>query len=139
MDKHKLDAFFYPVQMPYYAQENFAKDQFAYIASNAGIPAVVIRGPMTTHDVPRATFLQLIGHKFDEKTLLAIIAQYDRLGLPQRPNKIQSTGGLSFDDIASFNSYKQKIGPALYQYMKAHNLNTDTLTKEKFHDFLLSI
>ncbi len=139
MDKHKLDAFLYLVQKPYFPEEINSQEHFAYIASNAGLPAIVIRGPMSTHENPRPTFLQLIAHKFDEKTLLAIIGQYEQLGVPQRPGKIQSTQGLSFDEIAAFNSYKQSIAPQLYHYMKAHNLSTDTLTPEKWQAFLQSI
>lgn len=136
MDKNQLDALLYLVQKPYYPEGIFAKEHFAYIASNAGLPAIVIRGPMTSHDLPRPTFLQLIGKKFDEKTLLAIIGQYEQKWQPERPGKIQSTGGIAFEDIAAFNSYKQQIAPALYAYMKEQKINTDTLTKEKWASFL---
>ncbi|MBS0286869.1 MAG: amidase [Proteobacteria bacterium] len=137
MDKHQLDALLYLVQKPYYPEGIFSKEHFTYIASNAGLPAIVIRGPMTEHDLPRPTFLQLIGRKFDEKTLLAIIGQYEAHWQPERPGKIQSTGGMAFKDIAAFNSYKQQLAPALYQYMKEEKINTDNLTREKWQAFLL--
>ncbi len=136
MDSKKLDALFYLIQKPYYPEHEFSKEHFTFIASNAGAPAINIRGPMSKHKLPRPTLFQLLAKKHNEEVLISIIAQYEAKWKPSRPKIEILNQGKTFDDITSFNAYKQKLSPALYHYMLQNNLTTDTLSREKWLEFL---
>jgi len=137
MDDNDLDALLYLIQHPFFAERKEAKEHLSFIASNAGAPAMVIRGPMTTHHPARPTFFQLLGRRFTDDVVLSIVGQYDHQWRPPRPVINPPRSGMTFHDVSSFNNYKRQLAPRLHKYMKDKNINTDSLTRDEWTAFLL--
>lgn len=113
MRENKLDALVYPVSVTGSATYDLRKVNtwYALVASNAGMPALVIRAGYTKEGMPVA--LQMLGKRFEDGKLLGMAYAYEmQVGARKPPQitKISDDSPVRKMTIEQFNNLLTELG-----------------------------